>query len=346
GDFAGLDDLMTEDPHVVEGFIDIYKQWVTDFRVDGFRIDTAKHVNPEFWQAFVPAIEDHAAALGIENFHIFGEVYEFDAGRLSAYTTRDGLTSVLDFAFQGVIRDVVVNGAPARRLEELFEVDHSYADGLATAAILPTFLGNHDMGRFAGFLREADSEMGDDEMLARLKLAHAMLIFSRGVPTIYYGDEQGFVSDGGDRGARENMFASQVADYNDNDLAGTDATTADVNFDEAHPLFTAIAEMAGIRSDHAALRRGEQVIRHSDREGGVFVMSRFSEDRSREYLIAFNADEYARRLPVSVDGAAQDWSALYGQCAVSVSAPGSYTISLAPLEFLICYSDLKEPAGG
>ena len=61
GDFAGLDDVMTENPAVVEGFIDIYKQWITDYRVDGFRIDTARHVNPEFWQAFVPAMEAHAA---------------------------------------------------------------------------------------------------------------------------------------------------------------------------------------------------------------------------------------------------------------------------------------------
>ncbi|RIJ33068.1 alpha-amylase family glycosyl hydrolase [Henriciella mobilis] len=339
GDFAGLDDLMTEDPRVVAGFIDIYKQWITDYRVDGFRIDTAKHVNPEFWQAFVPAMEAHARSLGIHHFHVFGEVYEFDAGRLSAYTTRDRLTSVLDFALQSVLQDIVVNGAPARRLEELFEVDHSYADGLETAAILPTFLGNHDMGRFAGFLREADPDMTDEEMLARLKLAHAMLIFSRGVPTIYYGDEQGFVSDGHDRAARENMFESQVADYNDNDLVGTQATTGDVNFDTRHPLFSAIAEMAATRMAHPALRRGKQVIRHSDEEGGLFAMSRFNEDRTREYLIVFNADEEARTLNLSVSGLSAEWASLHGDCAPAASSPGSYPITVAPLDFLVCYSE-------
>ncbi|WP_084398894.1 alpha-amylase family glycosyl hydrolase [Henriciella aquimarina] len=342
GDFGGLDDLMTEDPRVVAGFIDIYKQWITDFRVDGFRIDTAKHVNPEFWQAFAPAMKAHAESLGIEHFHIFGEAYEFDAGRLSAYTTRDGLPSVLDFAFEGVVRDVVVNGAPARRLEELFAVDHSYADGLETAAILPTFLGNHDMGRFAGFLREAHPEMNDAEMLERLTLAHAMLMFSRGVPTIYYGDEQGFVSDGGDRGAREDMFESQVPDYLDNDLVGTDATTADVNFDTGHPLFEAISQMAAIRQAHPALRRGHQLIRHSDKAGGLFVMSRFDAARSREYLIAFNAGNDTRDFNSLVDGRAKRWTAVHGDCAAQVQAPGSYAISIAPRDFLICYSDLEE----
>ena len=33
------------------------------------------------------------------------------------------------------------------------------------------------------------------------------------------------------------MFPSQVASFNDNDLIGTDATTADANFDTHHPLY-------------------------------------------------------------------------------------------------------------
>ncbi|MEL6258779.1 MAG: alpha-amylase family glycosyl hydrolase, partial [Pseudomonadota bacterium] len=74
GDFQGLDDVFTEHPQVLSGFIDIYKQWITDFRIDGFRIDTAKHVNPEFWPPFNTAMIEHARSLGIPNFHIFGEV--------------------------------------------------------------------------------------------------------------------------------------------------------------------------------------------------------------------------------------------------------------------------------
>ena len=64
GDFSGLDDLMTENPRVVQGFIDIYGAWIERFGVDGFRIDTAKHVNPEFWQQFVPAMLARARAAG------------------------------------------------------------------------------------------------------------------------------------------------------------------------------------------------------------------------------------------------------------------------------------------
>jgi len=48
GDFFGLDDLFTEHPRVVDGMIEIYKTWIKDMGIDGFRIDTMKHVNDEF----------------------------------------------------------------------------------------------------------------------------------------------------------------------------------------------------------------------------------------------------------------------------------------------------------
>src|SRR3546814_18368101 len=93
------------------------------------------------------------------------------------------------------------------------------------------------------------------------ELAHAMLLTLRGVPVLYSGDEQGFTGDGGDQDAREDMFPSKVAVYNDNDLIGTDATTAQSNFDPDHPLYRAFARLAKLRQDHVALRRGEQRIR-------------------------------------------------------------------------------------
>jgi glycosidase len=65
GDFVGLDDLVTENPRVVKGFIEIYGSWIDRFGIDGYRIDTAKHVNPQFWRAFVPAMQARARLRGI-----------------------------------------------------------------------------------------------------------------------------------------------------------------------------------------------------------------------------------------------------------------------------------------
>src|ERR1019366_5009762 len=49
GDFAGLDDVFTEHPRVVLGFIGVFSRWMELYGIDGYRIDTVKHVNLEFW---------------------------------------------------------------------------------------------------------------------------------------------------------------------------------------------------------------------------------------------------------------------------------------------------------
>ena len=66
--------------------IDIYKTWIRDFRIDGFRIDTMKHVNDEFWQKFAPGDPELRKSQGIRDFYMFGEVAE-DTSRRSRRTT-------------------------------------------------------------------------------------------------------------------------------------------------------------------------------------------------------------------------------------------------------------------
>ena len=341
GDFAGLDDLNTAHPRVVSGMIDIYKDWISRYRVDGFRIDTAKHVRDEFWQSFAPAILEHAEELSIDHFHMFGEVY-VDGQKpqhLARFTTEAGLPTVLDFAFQSSARGLIVDGKPGLHMDELYRADVIYQNGAETARQLPTFLGNHDMGRFAGFLRENDPEMSDEEMFARVRLANALMFFGRGVPTIYYGDEQGFVSDGWDRLARENMFPSQTDLYNDNDLIATDATTAESNFDTEHPLYLAIKSFAEIRTNEAALRRGEQITRLAHREKSLFVFSRIDYTAGTEIVVAINAESQAQDVSVAVDGRADAFEALLGECAASVTAPGAYALSIPALDSVVCKSE-------
>ena len=96
------------------------------------------------------------------------------------------------------------------------------------------------MGRIGKFL--ADSGATGTALLERDQLAHELMFTTRGQPVVYYGDEQGFTGDGGDKDARENMFPSRVPSYNDNRLIGTRATTAESNFDIGHPLYRSIAD--------------------------------------------------------------------------------------------------------
>ena len=341
GDFSGLDDLYTEHPRVVAGLIEVFGSWIDRFGVDGFRIDTAKHVNPEFWQAFVPAILDRARAKGIPNFHIFGEVYQdtMEPGTLAVHTRVDRYPAVLDFAFRAAALQTLGGEKGTEVWERLFFGDALYEGGPDSAIQLPTFVSNHDAGRFSMFVRRALPKASDEEVLERVALGHAMLLMLRGVPTIYSGDEQGFVSDEGDQAAREDMFPSRVASYNDNRLLGTQSTTAASNFDQDHPLYRLIATLAKLRSETPALRRGRQVVRESGQKPGMFAASRFAPETGKEVVLLFNTSSQAISQNVKVEVASQRFSALAGQCATEAAAPGSLRVTLPAFGFAVCAAE-------
>ncbi len=335
GDFVGLDDLMTENPRVVQGFIDIYGDWITKYRIDGFRIDTARHVNPEFWQAFVPAMLRRARASGLPNFHIFGEVADEDVAALARHTRVDRLPSVLDFGFAAAARRTLAEGEGTAVLARLYGADALYEGGAYAALRLPTFTGNHDFGRFAMLVARARPGASRDEQLARIKLSNAMLFLLRGVPVVYYGDEQGFVGHGVDQDSRQDMFASLVPTYNDQPLLGSEATTAQANFDPRHVLYVQIAELAKLRQQHKALRRGKQIVRAQSEQPGIFAASRIGND-GVDILVAFNTSDQAIDVAVEVDARTRRFDALVGPCPAEADAPGSVRVKLPPFGYVAC----------
>lgn len=341
GDFVGLDDLNTQDPRVVQGFIDIYADWITRYRIDGFRIDTAKHVNPEFWREFVPAMRQRARLLGIPHFHIFGEVAtdDMDPALLARWTRIAELPGTLDFGFAAAVRGTLAGTAGTDLLAKLFEADVLYAGGEEQALTLPTFISNHDAGRLAWFIRRARPDAPADEVLARVRLGHALLMLLRGVPTVYYGDEQGFVGLGGDQAARQDMFPSQTASYNTQPLLGTAATTADSNFDTRHPLYRQLQQLAAARAGHDALRRGRQVTRFASPQPGLFAASRFSPTTGKEVLLAFNTTGQPLEANVVVESGSRTFRSVLGECASTVRAPGSYRVKLPAFGFLACAAE-------
>jgi glycosidase len=344
GDFVGLDDLMTENPRVVQGFIDIYGAWIDKYGIDGFRIDTARHVNPEFWQAFVPAMVNRARAKGIPHFHIFGEVAAegVDVAQLARHTRVDKLPTVLDFGFAGAVKEVLAKNAGTSVLARLYQDDGLYEGGSRMALRLPTFTGNHDFGRLAWIIKDARPTIGDEELLQRVMLSNAMLFLLRGVPVVYYGDEQGFVGLGIDQAARQDMFPSQVASYNQQKLLGSNSSTAVPNFNPHHPLYAQIAGLAKLRGEQAALRRGEQVVRAQSQAPGLFAVSRIL--GNREILVAFNTSMQSLEANVEVQPGSSRFATLSGTCSAQASAPGSVQVKLPPLGYVVCAADFPVEA--
>jgi alpha-amylase len=321
GDFFGLDDLFTENPKVVDGMIGIYKTWIRDFRIDGFRMDTMKHVDDAFWQRFAPAIKTYARAQGIRDFYMFGEVAE-DTSRpiTSHYMTHDDVQGVLDFPFQTAATQFAANSAPTDQLRDFFVDDDWYTDGDSNVYNLPTFLGNHDKGRIGMFIRNANPGAAESELLQRDELAHALMYFSRGNPVVYYGDEQGFTGTGGDQAARQDMFPSQDLEYDNqapddaggNDDIGSDATPMDDNFDPSHPLYRELKRLARVTAEHPALRNGAQQNRYSTSTAGVYAFSRIDRRHRREYVVALNNSESAASASIPTFERRSKWKKVHG----------------------------------
>jgi alpha-amylase len=328
GDFFGLDDLFTEHPTVVDGMIDIYKTWIGDLGIDGFRIDTMKHVNDEFWQKFGPEVLAYAKSQGKDEFFMFGEVFDTTKSFTSQFTTRDKMQAVLDFPFQEAARNFASKSQRTDQLRDFFNNDDWYTDADSNVYQLPTFLGNHDMGRI-GFFVKADNEGAlEDELVARDRLAHELMYFSRGNPVVYYGDEQGFTGTGGDQVARQTMFASQVGEYLDDDLLGTDNTHAQDNFVTTHPLYQKIHDLALLTTEHPALRNGAHQHRYGSDQAEIYAFSRLHRGEQREYVVVLNNSESEKTAQIPTYVANGAFTRIYGSGPEQLVSNGNLELSV------------------
>ena len=345
GDFFGLDDLFTEHPDVVAGLTDAHKAMITEFGIDGFRVDTVKHVNDEFWEAFVPAIQVHAAIEGKTDFVVFGEVFSSDAEYASRFSTELPFPATLDFRFDGAVKGAVAYNGATDGLRTVFTDDDWFTDADSGPHALVKFVGNHDVGRVGRDIDLGNPGTSDAERVARATLVQVLNLTTRGVPVVYYGDEQGFTGDGGDKDARQDMFPSQVESYNDDDLIGTTATTADDNFDATHPLYQAISDLAALRETHVALRSGAQLHRYSEAGPGIYAFSRIERGERVEYVVAVNTSAVADSASFATDSPSTTFTRLYGagEPALMSNAAGSVSVDVPALAAVVYRADTSVP---
>jgi glycosidase len=285
GEFiGGLDDLRTSSQYVRAHMVEIYKYWIEQTNVDGFRIDTVKHVDMGFWQYFNPAIRAHAAGMGKTNFLQLGEVYDGDSGKLGSYTgTRAGgaytCDTVFDFSLYFRINSVFARAdGNTRQLEDHY---NSIAANYHPDAHmrLVTFLDNHDLSRFMNW-ENANNNTG------RLHVAASFLLTSRGIPSLYYGTEQNF-NGGHDPHNREDMFAGQ---YPSGGPSWGD------RFNMTGATFRHVALLNNFRRLYPSLRRGEHRNRWNNPSGpGLFAYARVL--GGEEVFVVFNTAGSAQVLP-------------------------------------------------
>ncbi|KAI6602090.1 hypothetical protein ACKVWC_010890 [Pyricularia oryzae] len=180
---GNLPDLNTEDPKIRTLLTDWIKWIVSEFKVDGLRIDTVKHVEKGFWPGF-------AWASGV---YTLGEVYSEDVDYLAGYDKTMG--GFFNFpVYKSLGRYLQQGQSPQGLVDNHDKITRKFSD----PTTLANFLDSHDDPRWLSKNRDA----------ALLKNALAYVLLARGIPVVYYGTEQGF-SGGADPWNREDLWRAR-----------------------------------------------------------------------------------------------------------------------------------------
>ncbi len=204
---GGMPDLNYDNPELRDEVFKIGRFWLEDVNVDGFRLDAAKHIYPDYrkednyawWKDFYTEMKKSK-----EDVYLVGEVW---SDYKSAAPYLQGLSTVFNFELSGKILDALKNEdtkglvSAYSRIEEIYKsIDPEYIDA--------TFLTNHDIKRTASVLKNSRE---------KIKLAASLLLTMPGSPYIYYGEELGLPGEKPDLHIREPF----LWDIKDNDKCRT-----------------------------------------------------------------------------------------------------------------------------
>ncbi len=313
-DFFSLRDLNTAPDaehfdELVREFVEIYAFYIETIGVDGFRIDTVKHVHHEFWDAFTRGLRERLGPERAKSLFMVGEIYDGNPAALGKYTyrsdwsasdstTETGLDSVLDFQLMYAIRDYLrpagqpfgsakaieramdsrLPTAPAHySLQRPFYNQAAGPDGLSPARKLVNFAENHD-----GLNRFRVAEISADQN----RLANALLMSLPGIPCLYYGTEadlhdlQGTVGQDGETG--------RATYIRPDDLAMLQRA-------RSTETFQTIAALAQIRRNYPALSSGQMQPLWvdndaTDEDDGVFAFACTMRGETT-VIVVINADD-------------------------------------------------------
>ncbi len=232
-------------PEARRYFLDVACHWIREYDIDGWRMDVARYVDPDFWPELRRAVRRVKP-----DAYLLAEVIG-DAG---PWLQGDAFDGVMNYTFRQLCLDFLAT----RRIDAagfadgLVRMYSSYAPEVAEAS--QNLIGSHDTARF---LHEAGGERG------ALRLATILQLTLPGAPGLYYGDEIGM--DGGEEPASRGAFPWHRQESWDLTQLGT------------------VRELAALRRAVPALRRGGLHILRA--EGDVIAFARSAGDSGVEVVV-------------------------------------------------------------
>ncbi len=252
-----------------------YKFWIAYADIDGFRVDTVKHMDTGATRYFTAVIHEFAQCLGKENFYLIGEI---TGGRQFAFNLMEetGLNAALGINdIPGKMEYLVKGYVNPEEYFNLFRNSELIGKGSHTwfKNKVVTLFDDHDQvrkgnnkARFCAF------ENGNQFILN----AAALNATTLGIPCLYYGTEQAFDGEGGnDRYIRENMFGGEFGAFRSKDRHF---------FNENNPLYQEIAKILAIRKKKIEIRRGRQYLREISSNGIEFGLPKKSGNELRSII--------------------------------------------------------------
>jgi alpha-amylase len=324
---------------VQDGLAQIYSSWITRFKVDGFRVDTAKHVNAAFFKLWAPKVRAAAKTVGITDFPIFGEVTLNDSVDLSEYVRDRGLPQVLDFPFQQVATAYASGASGAKGLANRLSDDDYFRTPSGIDPAFTTFLGNHDMGRGAQQILSQAPGLAGATLTQHVLLGYDVLYLMRGAPTLLYGDEVGMIGSGGDQQARQDMFPTQVSDWQTQPRVAGASIGKGSSFDVVdNPIEAELRALSALRNRYPELSTGASVVRYA--KDAVLVVSRIDLASGREVVVGLNNGIATARVNVSTATPATTWTLGLG----TGTATGSLTLVIPPVSAVVAVPSTTIPA--
>jgi len=178
---ADLPDLKQENSFVRSTLISWIQNLVQKYNIDGLRIDTIPEVPKDFWGEFTNAAGVYAV----------GEVFDGRVDYVADY--QNYVPGLLNYPMYFTIKDVFAYSQSMYNIRNRYTQEAVFKDIDA----LGTFVDNHDNPRFLYY--NADWR--------KFKSALTFALFSRGIPIVYYGSEQGYAG-GNDPNNREQLWTN------------------------------------------------------------------------------------------------------------------------------------------
>jgi glycosidase len=263
---GGLPDFKTELPEVQEYLFRAHLDLAQRVGLDGFRLDTVKHVTHEFWQEHRRRANTQ---LG-EDFFLLGEVWGGDAQSLDPWFAADEMDAGFDFSFQGS----TLGWLQGRGRTVAFDRYLKLREKVRSGYLLSHFLSSHDV-------RGALDQLDEDKGLFRL--AALLQMTSTGLPMVYYGEE--VARPGGD-----------WPDNRDDMPWGSRAIQPGAGKPRDEALRADYVKLIAIRKAHPALSRGVHTALST--QGDLLVFSQKHE--ADEVIVAVNRGAEPAEATVAV----------------------------------------------